>query len=171
MYFFVAGFLAGIVAVQWFADLPNAMWFFAAAFCVAIIWFFSPNIFKVFLLLLLAALLGCGYAIIRAQAVLSWNLPIELETKTVIVMGTIAALPQIEEGQAQFEFALKTLNGKPQQTRLRLAWYQLAGAPGENRRELLPGNNRCAKQSFACCQGEESRFSPLTAWLIKSGWF
>jgi len=35
-------------------------------------------------------------------------------------------------------------------------------ALGENHHELLPDNNRCAKQGFACCQGEESRFSPLT---------
>jgi len=37
----------------------------------------------------------------------------------------------------------------------------VSGAPGENRRELLPDNNRGAKHSFTCCQGEESRFSPL----------
>jgi len=42
------------------------------------------------------------------------------------------------------------------------------GVPGKKRREPLPGNNRCAKQSFAYCQeGEERsevgpRFSPLT---------
>lgn len=117
MYISALAFLSGITSTLAFKTLPSLFWFFLGISLVSILWHFLPHSLKFIAQWLLFAFIGCAFAIFRAQQILSWKLPANLENKTITVTGTIASLPQIKSDQAGFEFKLK-------EAKIRLSWYQ-----------------------------------------------
>jgi len=82
-------------------------------------------------------LLGCLWALFRAGIILSDELNVDLEGKTLIAEGRVVSLPEYRDRGARFEFQIGQLlstNGQSHAGpgKVRLSWY---GAP-EN---LMPG--------------------------------
>ena len=117
--------LAGVVAVQGLAVLPEAGWAWA--------------ILPVSLSLLLVRatsrapvwfVLGFAWCVLRAHAVLEARLPDALHGRDFDVVGTIRDIPQAGKDSTRFEFdiASATLAGKATalRGRVRLNWYKTA---------------------------------------------
>ncbi|HVV67552.1 MAG TPA: DNA internalization-related competence protein ComEC/Rec2 [Gammaproteobacteria bacterium] len=123
MYISVAGFLMGIMVLQFSKTLPLLTWvILAGVVWLSLAWIFLKRVPWLFCFVL-CAILGCGYVVFTAQRVLSWSLPNAWEGKTVTITGVIASLPRVQIDQANFEFNLQTLDGQVQLTRLRLSWF------------------------------------------------
>lgn len=136
MYMSVLGFLIGIVILQYCKTLPPLISIVSVGVVgLAVGWIFKKRTPWLFCFIL-CAILGYGYAVFTAQRILSWGLPGALEGKVVTITGVIASLPHIQLDQASFEFNLQSLEGKVQQTRLRLLWFHypanVALTPGSN---------------------------------------
>lgn len=123
MFLSALAFLLGIMTLLWFSQLPSLLSITSILFIIIVIWYFSPPKLKPLWQYGLFVSLGSGYAIFYAQQLLVWQLPDVLENKTITITGVITTLPQITQQQVQFELALRTLNGQPQHTKLRLALY------------------------------------------------
>lgn len=124
MYFATLAFLAGVMTLPWFSTIPPLGWFFPAIILTVLFWYISCPPYRMIFTLLLIALLGCLFLLWHSEHILQWELPKNLEAKTIMVVGSIASLPKITEDEAQFEFQLESINGQPQDVRIQLSWYQ-----------------------------------------------
>lgn len=121
-------FLCGILLFQQLAELPNLtvsgtlVWSALLLLVVASVLLFQP------LRPLLFLLAGFHWAFFQAFLMLSHELPSSLEKQDVVVIGTIASLPQQQGRKWRFQFDIEQLlakgevvEGAPQ--RIRLNWY------------------------------------------------
>lgn len=114
-------FLAGIVALQSFADLPDLRWTWLLLLLPLLLWV-RP--------LRLPALLIAGFlwALWRVDLVLSQGLPEALEGKDLDVEGVIASLPESQERGLRFAFDIGALRYQgrdyPSPGLVRLSWYE-----------------------------------------------
>lgn len=125
MHVFSIAFVVGVLTLSWFSVIPSPTWFLTGFVLLGLCWRFSLPRYRKFFGLIGVGLLGCGFVLFYSQQILKWELPRDLETKTVDVVGTIATLPKIEndDGTAQFEFILASINNQPQRVRIQLSWY------------------------------------------------
>ena len=114
---FALAFLLGVVLLQHFIFLPSPVWTWVLIFFASTILFFNRKIF-----FLAAFMLGFAWALWFAHARTSWNLPHELEGKTVTVTGTIASIPNRAEFGTGFLFSLKNFNEQPVHGLIHLSW-------------------------------------------------
>ncbi len=82
-------------------------------------------------------LLGCLWALFRAGMILSDELSVDLEGKTLIAEGRVVSLPEYRDKGIRFEFEIEKLvtgDGKvfPGPGKVRLNWY-------EGKAEMIPG--------------------------------
>lgn len=90
-----------------------------------------PGLRRTFLCVL-ASICGLLWGAWRAELRLAEALPATLEGEDVVLVGTIAAMPQRTERGWRFEFAVETPVAVP--SRVLLAWYETA--PGADGRDL-----------------------------------
>src|SRR5262249_13550125 len=95
MYLAALALLSGVTTIQWFTKLPSFLWCFPVLLFALLGWCIFPKRFKFLAQFLFFMCLGCGYAIFRAQEILSWQLPVELENINVTITGVIVSLPKI----------------------------------------------------------------------------
>lgn len=114
-------FLLGVCAVHGLDALPSGAWWialavaFAAAGAARIVW-------------LCALLAGFGWAWANAANRLSHDLPGALEGEDIEVVGYIAGLPELTQGDVQFTLDVEEApDGAP--PRIRLSWYQAPTPP------------------------------------------
>lgn len=126
----VIAFFFGILAIVELPALPDV-------FLVQ----FIPLLFLLLIVrplrLLAVFLLGCLWALFRADLILCGRLPVELEGKDWIVEGTVASLPSSRANRTQFLFKIEKIREWPVLEKpyphARLSWF--GDAP-----ELIPGN-------------------------------
>lgn len=115
-------FLAGILTLVQFRELPSPYFLFFLPFCPLLIWksrlLSRPAFFTA----------GFLWALLRADVIISGRLAPELEGKTVIIEGTVTGLPLFRNSGLRFDFNIVSLTdarGNPRQTpgRTRLSWY------------------------------------------------
>jgi competence protein ComEC len=103
MFFNSLSFLSGIMLLQDFTSLPSLRWAFFL-FSVATLFIIFSQFGWRFLKLPAFCILGFVWCLIYAHYQLSWTLPDYLESKTVIITGAIASIPEVEENRVTFLF-------------------------------------------------------------------
>ncbi len=127
-------FAAGVLLLQWQADLPQSLQWFGAATAAAtgagcVVAWAGPvplaRAIAAVLAVLAAGALGFGYAAGRAEVRLADALPTEWEGEDIAVVGVVDDLPQASARGMRFAFAVeRTLTrGAVVPSRLALAWY------------------------------------------------
>lgn len=139
MYTAVLAFIAGVLTLPYFTVLPTLYGFLAALAGTALLWYGAAPKYTPFWKIGFSGLLGCSFVLLYSHSILAWQLPKDLETKTVTITGTIASLPVIstsdlkkpgaEENSIGFSFEVHSLNAQPQKTRMQLSWYHYTGIP------------------------------------------
>lgn len=149
MHSLVLGLLAGTGLLQIQAQLPTFTligWLFAAAVLLA--WsarFAKPSAMRMSALFACGAAAGFSWAALHAHRYLDTELPAELESRDIVVVGTIGSLPNRFEHGMRFNFTVERaqmLDGAPLAIppRIALSWY--AGFDREDKRpdiEVQPG--------------------------------
>jgi len=122
MFACVIAFLAGIVTLQYCHHLPPLHWLLLLLMPLLLFIKIAPK-FRWALSLLLVMTLGFIWALLQAQWLLSWELPKNLEGKTITVTGKVSGLPQQQDHYVTFQLVTTKLERQPQQVRLKLSWY------------------------------------------------
>lgn len=116
----VIAFFLGILAVVELPVLPDP---FLVQFMPLLALLLIPRPLR----LLALFLLGCLWALFRADLIFCARLPVELEAKNLVVAGTVASLPLRKADRTQFVFDItKILEWKAQEKsplRVRLSWF------------------------------------------------
>jgi len=116
-------FLIGQCAVHALWSLPTAWpWAIVLLASLAVATIFRRK-------LLVALLLGMGWAWGHAHQQLADDLPSELEGRDLAVVGRIASLPQWRDVDPQFDVAVVSSEESGVPRRLRLAWYDSDAQP------------------------------------------
>ncbi|MDP2902612.1 MAG: DNA internalization-related competence protein ComEC/Rec2 [Methylovulum sp.] len=115
MLFFASAFLAGVMLVQQFAQLPDKLGLIALAFCAGLmVWLrYWRCLFFV---------VGVIWAIVFASVKLADRLPEPLAGVDMEISGVIADLPALDNRRISFDFIVKP-SAQPLPSRLRLNWY------------------------------------------------
>lgn len=125
MLFNIIAFLAGDLYLQTFSHLPAKILVYPLVTIVIISLVKLKNYFP-YTPLFLAFLLGFTYTFWYANAILAWELPKELESKSVLVTGYISSLPELSENGMHFLFAIRQLQYgsyiNPQHSMIKLTW-------------------------------------------------
>jgi competence protein ComEC len=139
MYTAALAFIAGVLTLPYFTALPTLYGFLPALAGTALLWYGAAQKYRSFWKIGFSGLLGCSFVLLYSQSILAWQLPKELETKTVTIRGTIVSLPVLslsetkkpgaEESSIHFTFALEALNAQAQKTTVQLHWYHYTGIP------------------------------------------
>ncbi|MGH8582191.1 MAG: DNA internalization-related competence protein ComEC/Rec2 [Gammaproteobacteria bacterium] len=132
MILFSLAMLCGVASLQTFAALPDPRWGWLALAALPMLrgaggWRAGAGL-----------VLGFAWALWRAGAVLTAELPLELEGETLQIEGRIAGLPRQRGDSLQFELdtARMLALGRewPGPARMRLSWYRTAP-------QLIPGEH------------------------------
>ncbi len=129
MPFFTLSFLLGVLTLPLFTKIPHLVLFLPGIIITAAGWKTLSSHWQHIAKFLCAALLGCVFVLFRSEQILQWQLPEQLETKTLTVTGTIASLPTLRKDDMKFEFLTDSINHQPQRTRIELSWYKYPGTP------------------------------------------
>jgi competence protein ComEC len=131
MIFMTLGFLTGDLFLQNFQALPGdgVIW---VCFLILITGFIFKNlllnkmkmnrVFSYTVIFLSTSLLGFIWSYGAAKQRLIWELPKEIEGKTVLIKGHIASIPAVDKYQAGFLFMLNELDNKPVKRIVKLSW-------------------------------------------------
>lgn len=98
---FILAFLLGVLTLQQFKTLPNLHWIILFIPLALILKIFSKKF-----ILFTAFLLGFSWTLWFAHHHANWNLPKELEGKTIVITGYIKSIPDISSHQTAFLFSL-----------------------------------------------------------------
>ncbi len=116
-------FLAGILALQQFKELPELHWLALILPLMTAVVYFRYCCFK----LILGGLAGFVWAWISAHWLLAQALPANIEGKNIVITGYIAAVPTYKHHLWQFEFDIKQASFEGQAVTLpehvRLNWH------------------------------------------------
>jgi competence protein ComEC len=120
---------AGVLFAQWSPTVPAREWlaasFISLAACVG---FLFPRKARAPLLLIcvIAIGLGASYALLRANARMSDELPREWEGRDIEIIGVIDELPQRDERSIRFAFRVEavTTKGATVPQRIAIGWYK-----------------------------------------------
>jgi len=108
-------FLAGIVLVQQFSDLPSIQWLLMIAACAGIMAWLRYWRWLFFIM-------GVLWAIVFALSRLADRLPEALEGFDIPVTGIVVDLPQQDERRTRFDFRV-TESVQQLPSNIRLSWY------------------------------------------------
>src|SRR4051812_34137197 len=126
MRLFVLAFVAGTLALQHAAELPDArVALIALAALLAVRLAPERRIARGILLLVAGAAAGVGLAAWRADARLADALPPALEGRDVELTGLVASLPQVTEGSTRFVLDVERVSTDRTTvpSSIALAWY------------------------------------------------
>ncbi|HSW69272.1 MAG TPA: DNA internalization-related competence protein ComEC/Rec2 [Gammaproteobacteria bacterium] len=113
-------FLCGVLLLQQFTFLPAQYWLIITGAAAFLIEFFLVK--KYFYLRYLAAVLfGFFWGLWYVHALFSWNLPVDLEGKPILIKGYISSIPSISDNRATFLFSLKTIQDHPAHAIIKLS--------------------------------------------------
>ncbi|MGF1613061.1 MAG: ComEC/Rec2 family competence protein, partial [Gammaproteobacteria bacterium] len=116
----VIAFFAGILAIVELPALPDPMFVQFIPLLVLLLVARPLRLLSFFLL-------GCLWALLRADLVLSNRLPSELEGRDLVVEGKIAALPTRRADRTQFLFEIERIEERQEprkrSVRARLSWF------------------------------------------------
>ena len=115
MIFSVLSFLAGILSVQQFSELPSGSWLLMIT-VVAIIMAWLKYWRWLFFVI------GVLWAVLFAMSRLAERLPESLEGIDVAVTGIVCDLPEQDERRVKFDFRV-TESEVPLPSKIRLSWY------------------------------------------------
>ena len=120
MFFSALSFLAGILIVQQFPELPEPIhWLWLSLLACCFIFFCQWR--------LMFFTIGLLWAVYYASLRLQEQLPVELEGQTIQIEGKVVGLPQHDDRSVRFDFSvLKSKQIDLQQIKLkkiRLRWY------------------------------------------------
>jgi len=113
-------FLCGILMLQKMTILPNWHWIVISIFIVLLNEIFIVKKFTYFRYLT-AILLGFAWVLWYVHQLFSWNLPLELEGKPVLISGYIASIPNISENKISFLFLVENFESKKIHTKIKLS--------------------------------------------------
>jgi competence protein ComEC len=108
-------FLAGIVLVQQFSELPSSQWLLLIAACACIMAWLRYWRWLFFIM-------GVLWAIVFALSRLADRLPEALEGFDMPVTGIVVDLPQQDERRTRFDFRV-TESAQQLPSNIRLSWY------------------------------------------------
>lgn len=119
-------FLAGVLAVQWMPALPPQGWLLLPLILSAWLAWHAPRLRAIAFVLL-----GCAWAGWCGARAMEARLPRELEGRDLLVVGTVAGLPQPREEATRFVLKVEqaALGGETVALDglLRIAWYAAGG--------------------------------------------
>ena len=127
MFYFIIAFLAGDLLLQQFTSLPSRLMISVMVLisCLLCICLRKYCRYIYFIPAFLIGFAWCGW---YAHHVLSWQLPVELEGKKLLVTGSIASLPISEHHQTKIFFAITKLQSGRQtineKANARLIWRE-----------------------------------------------
>jgi len=115
MVFSALSFLAGLLLVQQFADLPGVEWLLPGGVFAGIMAWLRCWRWLFFLL-------GAGWAVVFAMLALSDRLAEPLEGSELPIQGIVSGLPEADERRVRFDFIV-TNSAQRLPAKLRLSWY------------------------------------------------
>ncbi len=117
-------FLAGVLLLQWQAQLPS-LWWVAAIPLLIILFCFYRRWRSLF-----ALMLGFLWALLHAHIVLNRGIADEMQGRDLYVQGVVVSLPDQTEKRARFEFQVERMDlggtEQPSPGRIRISWYRTA---------------------------------------------
>lgn len=120
--FSVFSFVAGILALQQFSQLPKPLWSGAALLAWGVLWHYRFKTAGYFCL-------GFAWALLAAHHRVDAILPQALEGQDLVVEGRVLGLPVPFEHSQRFEFQIQrfvSLKGERAPAKVRLSWYDSA---------------------------------------------
>jgi competence protein ComEC len=120
---------AGVLFAQWSPTVPAREWlaasFISLAACVGFL-FLRKARAPLLLICVIAIGLGASYALLRADARMSDELPREWEGRDIEIIGVIDELPQRDERSIRFAFRVEavTTKGATVPQRIAIGWYK-----------------------------------------------
>ena len=130
----VIGFLTGICSLQAFSMIPSKAFMLGLLLWVLVlcVWVYYKNnhqhknkFLKLhWIVIMLAYALGLLWVSLHAQWHFDKQLPEELQGRPLTIVGTIASIPEFNEGSARFEFAIEHANQWRPAGRVQLTWRQ-----------------------------------------------
>src|SRR5829696_6124703 len=123
MRLFVLAWLAGAIALQREAGLPEIAWgaFGVAALLAASL--FRNGTLRAGVVLTAGVLCGFGYCAWRAELRLADELPFRWEGADIAVTGVVEGLPQVGEANTRFLFEVERAAPEVVPRRVALSWY------------------------------------------------
>jgi len=115
MHRFTLAFLLGVLLLQFFPHLPNAYWLVVILIGALL---FRKSIY------MLGMTLGFSWCLLVAHYHTSWQLPQDLEGKTISIKGEIASIPEESRFNTAFLFSLKKINDQSAHGLVRLTWHE-----------------------------------------------
>ncbi len=117
-------FLAGVLLLQWQAQLPSLWWVAAIPFLIICLFIVRG------LRLPSALMLGFLWALLYAHVIMDRGIADELQGKDLYVNGVVVSLPDSTERSTRFEFLVEHMEFRgteqPSPGRIRLSWYRTA---------------------------------------------
>jgi len=110
-----SAFLAGVLLVQQFAELPDSPWLIALVVCAGLMAWLRYRRCLFFVI-------GVTWAIVFAMVRLADRLPEHLAGSDVEISGVIADLPEQDNRRARFDFMVDE-SAQPLPSKLRISWY------------------------------------------------
>lgn len=116
----ILAFLLGDSLLLTLSSLPNLVWVWLLLIICATFYFFRALHAAPLHKLLFACLLGFAWGLLHAHAELNLQLPTDLESKTLLIKGTVASIPEQHDKNVSFDFFANF--EKPM--RIRLNWFK-----------------------------------------------
>lgn len=129
--------LGGIHFTSFLKHLPNLFSTLVITLIFTLFYLFKKNRYTRFLL---TFFLGFTWAICNAKINLNWDLPKNLENKTILAVGYIASVPEKTDQKTKFYFKLIQLAGDPANAMIQLTWHRqipITLHPGEKKQLLI----------------------------------
>lgn len=124
MLYFALSFLMGDLLLLHFNFLPKA---WSASFIIFFIIFFVYRFKIKYYPVLIVFLCGFYWSLLYSHHQLLWDLPKDIEGKTVEAIGYIKSIPDYTNHQATFLFKLTQLNNKSVNAKIKLSWHNSPG--------------------------------------------
>ncbi|KAF3983592.1 MAG: DNA internalization-related competence protein ComEC/Rec2 [Methylococcales symbiont of Hymedesmia sp. n. MRB-2018] len=119
MFFSALSFLAGIVVVQQFSELPDPIWLFCL-FLLAFVWAYFRHWWLMFFTI------GLLWAICFASVRMQDKLAEQFEGQYIQLEGKVTGLPRYDERRVRFDFVVRKAvikNKNIDLNKIRLSWY------------------------------------------------
>ncbi len=115
-------FLAGVLLLQWQAQLPSIWWAASIPLLVIPFCYFRP------LRPLLAAVFGFSWALLHAHMLMDMGIAHDLQGEDLYVEGVVVSVPERTIGRTRFELQVEKMDlggeAQPSPGRIRLGWYK-----------------------------------------------
>lgn len=125
---YALAFLIGVSLILGFSHLPSINSALAMILCAILLLIILPRKVLSWCGLFLVIVLGFAWVVLRADYRLEWVLPENFISKSVIVSGTIASIPEVKGDSCSFNFAIEKIQFDNFSLRkpvlIRLNWFK-----------------------------------------------